>query len=60
MMLRSGVGKDMAIGQLPTSLKGIAQAYFEMLPIAQCRYIGGGTVRLGKARDLRRLGLALN
>jgi len=31
----SGVARGRAIGQLPASLKGIAQAFFEMLSIAR-------------------------
>ncbi len=46
----SGVARGRAIGQLPTNLKGIVQAFFEMLPIAQYRCIGGGAIRFGEAR----------
>ena len=35
-MESSGVARG-AIGQLPNNLKVIAQGFFEMLPIAQCR-----------------------
>jgi hypothetical protein len=35
---------------LSTNLKGISQAFFEMLPIAQHERTGGGAIRLGEAR----------
>ncbi len=45
------VARGGAIGQLPTNLKGIAQAFsFEMLSIAQHRCIGGGAIRIEKTR----------
>jgi hypothetical protein len=35
---------------LPTNLKGVAQAFFEMLSIDQHRCIGSRAIRLRKAR----------
>ncbi len=51
-----GVARGRVIEQLSTNLKDIAQAFFEMLPIAQHRFIGDGAIWLGKARASSELG----